>query len=110
MTSPAKIQANRRNALRSTGPRTVAGKTVSSKNAMRHGLLSTDALLRDEDAAEFASFREQLESQLAPCGPLEEILVDRIAMSVWRLGRVHRLEASMFAYRIASAQGGFRKG
>ena len=38
MTSAAKIAANQRNALRSTGPRSRAGKRRVSQNALRHGL------------------------------------------------------------------------
>jgi hypothetical protein len=38
MTSPAKIAANRRNARRSTGPRSAAGKARARRNAFRHGL------------------------------------------------------------------------
>ena len=38
MTSQAKILANRRNARKSRGPRTAAGKSIASRNAYRHGL------------------------------------------------------------------------
>ena len=38
MTSPAKIRANRRNALRSTGPRSFTGKAIAARNSRRHGL------------------------------------------------------------------------
>lgn len=38
MASHRQIEANRSNAQRSTGPKTAAGKTTSSQNALRHGL------------------------------------------------------------------------
>ena len=46
MTSPAKIAANRRNALRSTGPRTPAGKLVVAQNAIRHGVFANLPVVR----------------------------------------------------------------
>ena len=59
MTTPAKVEANRRNARKSTGPRTLVGKARSSKNAVRHGLLSRDVLLPDEDPEQFDTFRDK---------------------------------------------------
>jgi len=43
MASVAQIQANRSNALKSTGPRTAAGKERASQNAIKHGLLARDS-------------------------------------------------------------------
>ena len=82
----------------------MAGKARSSKNAIRHGVLSRDAVLPDEDAAAFAGFCDEFSSQLEPQDCLEEVLVGRIAVAAWRLGRVHRIEASMFAHRMAATR------
>ena len=49
MTSEKQAEANRRNALNSTGPKTPEGKAAVSHNALRHGLLSRDILLPGED-------------------------------------------------------------
>ena len=49
MTSDKKAQANRRNALKSTGPKTPEGKTAVRLNALKHGLLSRETLLPGED-------------------------------------------------------------
>ena len=55
MTS-AKLEANRRNAQKSAGPRTAEGKTLAAPNATRHGLLAGEALLPDDDFATFEAF------------------------------------------------------
>ena len=104
MTTPVKVDANRRNARRSTGPRTLVGKARSSKNAFRHGLLSKNVLLPDEDAEKFGAFRDNITTRLDPQGEVEHLLVDKIVMSAWRLGRVYRLEASLFAYYMSGVR------
>lgn len=91
-TSSAKAKSNRRNALRSTGPRTPEGKAKSSRNALRHGLLSREAVLQTESLQDFKRLRETLGDELAPVGELEELLVDRIAGAAWRLRRVIKAE------------------
>ena len=53
MTSQAKILANRRNAKKSTGPRTKAGKRRAAMNALKHGMTAKLALMQDEDQAAF---------------------------------------------------------
>ena len=56
MATPAQIAANRRNALKSTGPRTAAGKAASGRNALTHGLTARTAVVLDEDAGDYAEF------------------------------------------------------
>ena len=95
MSSPARLAANRLNALRSTGPRTPAGKLASSANALRHGLLAHAILLRDEDPAEFDLFNKSMLAALQPVGPLEDILAQRVVAAAWRLDRAARIEAGL---------------
>lgn len=90
-----KLAANRRNALRSTGPTSPEGKARVSRNAVKHGLLARDALLPTEDAEAFDAFRLRLVSTLAPVGDVEALLVDRIVGLAWRLGRLTRIEAGL---------------
>ena len=104
MTTSAKIESNRRNAQRSTGPRTSEGKTISSMNAVRHGLLSRQIALPDEDPVMFAEFLESMTEKLAPAGPLEDVLVERITAAAWRLRRALRLESGVIAHRTREAQ------
>jgi hypothetical protein len=49
-TSIRQIEANRRNALKSTGPKTQAGKQASRCNAVRHGLTAETVITALEDA------------------------------------------------------------
>ncbi|MBF8305242.1 MAG: hypothetical protein HW398_430 [Acidobacteria bacterium] len=90
--SRRKMKANRRNALRSTGPRTPAGKNVARWNALKHGLLAREIVVAagpgQENAAEFRFLLEQLRCDLRPVGALEEILVEKIAACYWRLRRL----------------------
>ncbi len=96
MTSPARIAANRQNALRSTGPRSLEGKARSSLNAVRHGLRSRRPLLLDEDPTEYEALAAALNEQFAPEPGVEELLVDEILGLVWRLRRAARVEAALF--------------
>jgi len=96
MTALTRIEANRQNARMSTGPRTLEGKAVSSQNAATHGLLSREAVLPGEDRDAFESLRKGLFTNLAPVGHLEVVLVERIALSAWRLNRLTRVETSVF--------------
>jgi len=54
MTSQARVSANRRNATKSTGPRTLEGKAIVAQNAIKHGLLARQDLITGEDPQEFA--------------------------------------------------------
>lgn len=89
---PARTTSNRRNSLRSTGPRSAAGKAVSSRNAVRHGGYSDAITILGEDPAAFAALLREMEGALTPAGPLERRLVARLASLWWRIGRVQRAE------------------
>jgi hypothetical protein len=95
MPSTKRNEANRQNAQKSTGPKTAEGKAVVSQNAIRHGLLATETLLPDEDTVIFDDFHQRLSNDLKPVGGLEELLIDRIVSSAWRLNRLMRIEVSM---------------
>jgi hypothetical protein len=74
------------------GPKTNEGKAVSRYNALKHGLLSKEVLLENEDTEAFAEFSEALSEELKPVGPFEETLVDRIISCYWRLRRAVYVE------------------
>jgi hypothetical protein len=98
MTSDKKTQANRRNASKSTGPKTPEGKAAVRLNALRHGLLSQEIVLPGEDEEALRELDEYLRAELQPVGELENLLVDRIIGSYWRLRRLGRVETGIFAW------------
>ena len=65
-------------------------------NAMKHGLLAADLVVRDEDPVEFARVLENLVNELQAQGPLEEQLVERVAACMWRLRRLYCQSALNF--------------
>src|SRR5215217_956813 len=100
MTSEKKAEANRQNALKSTGPKTPEGKAAVRLNALRHGLRSEEILLPGEDGEALTELGQSLRGELQPVGELESLLVDRIIASYWRLRRLGRVEAGIFAWEL----------
>jgi len=88
--------ANQKNAKKSTGPKTPAGKTKAARNALKHGLLAREVVITGHDLterrADFDAFLADLCTELQPRGLIEETLVERIATCYWRLRRVQRFE------------------
>ena len=108
-TSPRKIAANRQNARKSTGPRSPEGKARSSRNAVKHGLLAGRIVLEDhpdEDPREFAALLDGFMDDYQPRGMIEQMMVERLAVSFWRLRRAYRFEAESIAQ--ANRPGGRR--
>ena len=95
MASPPQIAANRRNAAKSTGPKTAAGKAVVARNALRHGLTAKAVVLFDEKSDDFVAFLRVLHAIYQPADAIEEELVERIVLCAWRLRRAARVEAGM---------------
>ena len=93
MISERKRQANGRNAKLSTGPKDTRRTRY---NAQKHGLLSKATIIQTGDAKEdprqLEAILDDLREDLEPEGAMEEILVDRIASSYWRLRRAQRAE------------------
>lgn len=99
MSSEGQIDANRRNGSLSNGPKTPEGKANSSKNAIKHGLLSDQSFLPGEDKSKFEGFADQLRAELGPDGELELALVERIIGLLWRLHRIGKLEAAILFWQ-----------
>jgi len=92
MATKAQILANQRNAQKSTGPRTLEGKAVVSRNAVKHGLTAANDIIGSEDKADFDLHRNQMLDELAPISPMESILAERIISLSWRLKRADRIQ------------------
>ena len=97
--SQEKIEANRRNAMLSTGPRTEQGKAVSRLNSLKHGIFARETVNAviegDENRRLFEEMVERLGEEFQPDGCLEELMVQEIATCCWRLRRVLRFENRM---------------
>lgn len=96
--STRKIEANRKNALKSTGPKTLKGKVYSARNAIKHGLFARqfmDFLVQGEDPEEYNELLKGLRAQYQPIGMAEELEVERAALCWWRLKRAWRHENAM---------------
>jgi hypothetical protein len=94
--SQKQIEANRRNAQNSTGPKTLQGKTAVRLNALRHGLRARTAVLPDENADDFHQLCAGLESEFRPQTRAEQILVEEMAVSHWKLARLETGERAIY--------------
>ena len=100
MASDRQIAANRKNALRSTGPVTQAGKAASRGNALRHGLTSQILLLIEgEDPELLSELRQALIARFAPQDALEMSFVEALTGTVWRLRRAVGFEAVLIEWK-----------
>jgi hypothetical protein len=96
MTSEKQRLANQRNAQKSTGPKTPAGKAAIAHNNLKHGLCSTQTLLPFEDSEEYAALLTSLRATHQPGNEQEDNLVRIIAHHYWRLNRHFRVEAGVY--------------
>jgi hypothetical protein len=91
------MEANRRNAQQSTGPRSEIGKKTSSLNALRHGLTSRIVVLPSEDLAAYKTFSDEFLASLAPETFPERQCAQTVIDTQWRLNRIRSLEEGMLA-------------
>lgn len=107
MATKKQIEANRKNALVSTGPVTPEGKALVSQNAVKHGIFANDLLITagdgKEDEQEYRELLDGLISSLNPFGQLECLLVEKIAVDYWRLRRVLRFETGSIRKQLDTA-------
>jgi hypothetical protein len=96
MTSYRQVEANRRNALKSIGPKTEAGKQVSRRNAVRHGLTAETVLSALEDAEDYQAFEAAITADYDAQSTVERELVLRLASILWRLRRATAMETGLF--------------
>ena len=103
--SSRKAEANRRNSLKSTGPRTPNGKKTVARNALKHGFFSKSLLIQHPDGkenqAEYEEFYAALREDSRPIGFREELCVERLAISSWRQRRLLRFERGQVTRSLA---------
>ena len=103
MPTEKQLEANRRNAQRSTGPRSTDGKSRSRLNALRHNLTGQVTTMTDADRAAHNQFIESMIADLDPQGALELQLATHVASDCWRLNRASAIENNIFALEIGRA-------
>ena len=108
MTSYRQIEANRRNALKSTGPRSEQGKQASRCNAVRHGLTAETVIGALEDAEDYKAFEAAITADYDAQSAVERELVLRLASLLWRLRRATTIETGLFEIQ-ADHLSNFRK-
>src|ERR1039458_1692001 len=96
MSSFKQIEANRRNALKSTGPRTQEGKERSRCNALRHGLTAETIIAALEDTEDYQAFEAAVIADYDAESAVERELVLRLASVLWRLRRATGIETALF--------------
>jgi len=100
MPSESQTNSNRKNAQRSTGPRTETGKSRSARNSTVHGLTGASPILPGEDPADLQALTDQYRAGLHPDGKVEDDLVVRMAVATYRIQRIVRIETGYLDYRV----------
>jgi hypothetical protein len=103
MATPNQIAANQANAQKSTGPKTDEGKAKSSHNRLSSGFASSATIIPGEDPEEFKVLLHDLMLHHQPANPMEQILVEKIAINQWLSLRAFRLQG--FAFLAESMRG-----
>src|SRR5215469_983142 len=99
------IEANRRNALKSTGPKTESGKEISRQNAVRHGLTAETVITALEDAEDYQAFEAAITADYDAQSTVERELVLRLASILWRLRRATTIETGLFKIQAEHLRG-----
>src|SRR4051794_39547450 len=96
MASPAKITANRANAQKSTGPRSVEGKSASRFNALKHGIDAASIVIPGEDPADYDALVAQYHREYQPQSASESFHVDTMIRADWQKRRMQTVEADLY--------------
>jgi len=108
MPTKKQIEANRRNAQKSTGPKTPEGKAAAAQNAETHGLTASRAgsrvVIANEDRNAYEHFRSDMLEEYNPVGAMEYILTERIIGLAWRLRRSERMQTEVIETLISKTK------
>src|ERR1700756_3569238 len=102
MATLKQIEANRRNALKLTGPKTPEGKAAVRLNALRHGLRAHTVVLPGENPEQFQQLCDDLEAEWQPQTQTELLYVEQMAVSQWKLRRMEIGEASLLVQKFGA--------
>jgi hypothetical protein len=102
MATDKQIEANRLNALKSTGPKSLSGKAVVRMNGATHGLSAKDVVLAGEDEPAFLALAGAFYSDHRPIGKLQQLLVERMICAFWKLRPLGRIETEIFDHQACS--------
>ena len=103
MASPAQINANRANALKSTGPRSAEGKSASRFNALKHGMDAASIVIPGEDPAEYEALAAHYLDEYHPQSPSESFHVDAMLRADWQKRRLQAVEGDLYRSIIAES-------
>jgi hypothetical protein len=98
--SDNKVRANRENAKKSTGPKTISGKEKVSGNALTHGLTAEKHVIIGESIDEFNTFKDSMFKVYQPFGAYEEEIFIKLVELLWRLRRVGVIETGIYGNEI----------
>jgi hypothetical protein len=99
-----KSEANRKNVLKATGPKTPRGKSYSRRNALKHGFYAKELLVSESDKPEFGELSVALIAQLKPSTTFQRLAFDYIVVCHWRCKLALRLEHRQFARHLQDEQ------
>src|SRR5260370_15144548 len=102
MATLKQIEANRLNALKSTGPKTPDGKAAVKLNALRHGLRARTVVLPGENSDDFHQLCDGLETEWNPESRTEQFYVEQMTISQWKLTRIELAEKSIVTQEAAA--------
>src|SRR5690242_9109115 len=102
MSTPKQIAANRLNARKSTGPRTLDGKAASAANSLKTGLYARSRIIAGEDSAELRALASQYFDRWQPATPEESFLVASLIDAEWLLRRYALADAKVWDYQGAA--------
>ena len=105
MASPAQITANRANAQKSTGPRSVEGKSASRFNALKHGIDAASIVIPGEDPADYDALVAQYHHEYHPQSASESFHVDTMIRADWHKRRLQNVEADLYHTILAESPG-----
>ncbi len=96
------VERNRRNAQKSTGPKTARGREIVRHNAVKHGLRANPASGVVEDPDQFNGLLDELAEVIQPQNVIEENCIHRIAVCIWRLQRAAKIDSGITTLSMVS--------